>query len=420
MRFEDREKIALWKFGYIAPAYNKTHNFQSNAAYFKSLEGKELRNPVTNTVRCYCKGTFENWLSLYCRNGLEGLMPGLRSDAGTFRALSDDAQRFIIDQITRYPRILNTIIRNRLLENRLIDDGTSQSTIDRFVKNYHMRCPKKDEYHEGKDRKAFEFDYANQLWQADTTYLGKIDGRQTYLMMILDDASRMAVSFEVFFADNAVNFQKILKNGVKTYGIPSMLLVDNGSPYSNHQLHMICARLGIQLIHAPPRDGSVKGKVEKSFKTLKDSIYYCEDWGQYKSLDDINLRVSEYIYTDYNTKSHGTTETDNEGNLLNARDRYLRDADRFIYKDEDEIDQIFLHRYKRKVRTDATIRYDNIFYEVPMEYIGESVTLIIDPIDLSKAWIKSAEGAALLPVSVLDRKANRKVKRRQHIKIGGE
>ena len=55
MRFEDREKIALWKFGYIAPAYNKTHNFQSNAfqsnaAYFKSLEGKELRNPVTNTV----------------------------------------------------------------------------------------------------------------------------------------------------------------------------------------------------------------------------------------------------------------------------------------------------------------------------------------------------------------------------------
>ena len=78
--------------------------------------------------------------------------------------------------------------------------------------------PKKDEYHEGKDRKAFEFDYANQLWQADTTYLGKIDDRQTYLMMIFDDASRMAVSFEVLFADNAVNFQKILKNGVKTYG----------------------------------------------------------------------------------------------------------------------------------------------------------------------------------------------------------
>lgn len=163
-----------------------------------------------------------------------------------------------------------------------------------------------------------------------------------------------------------------------------------------------------------------KGKIEKSFSTLKNSIYYCEDWSQYKSLEDINLRVNEYIYTDYNTKSHGTTETDNEGNLLNARERYLRDADRFIYKDEDEIDQIFLHRYKRKVRTDATIRYDNIFYEVPMEYIGESVTLIIDPIDLSKAWIKSAEGAALLPVSVLDRKANRKVKRRQHIKIGGE
>lgn len=72
------------------------------------------------------------------------------------------------------------------------------------------------------------------------------------------------------------------------------------------------------------------------------------------------------------------------------------------------------------MRTDATTRYDNIFYEVPMEYIGETVTLIIDSIDLSKAWIRSAEGTALLPVTVLDREANRKVKRRQHIKIGGE
>ncbi|BBH26881.1 hypothetical protein SG0102_18150 [Intestinibaculum porci] len=340
MKYEDREKIALWKFGYIAPAYNNTHSFSSNAAYFKSLEGKSLRNPVTNSVRTYHKGTFENWLSLYRRFGIEGLMPGQRSDAGTFRVLSDDAQRFIIEQIEKYPRILNTIVRKRLIENKLIDDLTSQSTIDRFVKGYHEKCPKKDEYHDGKDRKAFEFEFANQMWQADTTYLSKIDGRQTYLMMIIDDASRMPVGFEVFFADSGVNFQKVLKNAVKTYGIPSMLLVDNGTPYSNHQLQMICARLGIQLIHAPVRDGAAKGKIEKSFSTLKNSIYYCEDWSQYKSLEDINLRVNEYIYTDYNTKSHGTTETDNEGNLLNARERYLRDADRFIYKDEDEIDQI--------------------------------------------------------------------------------
>ena len=262
MNFEDREKIALWRFGFIAPALNGTHGFSSNRAYFKSLEKKTIVNPVTGAACQYCVGTYENWLSTYRRNGLDGLMPGMRSDAGTFRVLSDEAQDFIVKQLEKYPKILNTIIRSRLLKENLIEEDTSQSTINRFVKKYHMKMPKKDEYHEGKDRKAFEFEFANQLWQADTTYLGKIDGRQTYLIVIIDDASRMIVGFEVFFEDSAVNFQKVFRHAVKTYGIPGMLLVDNGAPYSNHQLELICAKLGVQLIHAPPRDGSVKGYVK--------------------------------------------------------------------------------------------------------------------------------------------------------------
>lgn len=420
MNYDDREKVALWRFGFIAPALNGTHGFSSKRAYFKSLEEKTVVNPVTGASLQYCAGTYENWLSLYIRKGLDGLMPGMRSDAGTFRVLSEEAQNFITDQLERYPRILNTIIRKRLIQENLIDSDTSQSTINRFVSSYHSRNPQKDEYHEGKDRKAFEFEFANQLWQADTTYLGKIDGRQTYLIVILDDASRMIVGYEVFFEDNAVNFQKVFKNAVKTYGIPSILLVDNGAPYTNRQLELICAKLGVQLIHAPPRDGAVKGKCERFNKKLKCNTFYCEDWKQYRSLDDINLRISDYIKNDYNTKNHGTTETDDEGNLLNARERYLRDADRLAFRDAEEINQIFLHRVKRKVRTDATVRFNNTFYEVPMGYIGDTVTLVIDPVESSRAWITTDDDEKLMPISILDRKANRSVKRRQYIKIGDD
>lgn len=420
MKHEDRERIAIWRFGFIAPALNNMHGYPSNAAYFRTLEGKKLRNPVTGQVSEYCKGTFENWLSRYKRNGLEALMPGSRSDSGTFRTLDENAQNYIIGQLEKYPRILNTVIKRRLEDNGIIKEPVSQSTVDRFIKSYRMKNPKKDEYHDGKDRKAFEFEYANQMWQADTTYLSRIDGQRVYLVMILDDASRMAVGFEAFLADNAVNFQKVLKNAIRTNGVPSILFVDNGSPYSNHQLQRICAGLGIQLVHTPVRDGSAKGKIEKSFSTLKKDIFYCEDWSVFKSIDEINQRIHQYIWYDYNTKNHGSKETDKEGNLLNARERFLRDQDRFRYCDEEDLDRIFLHTCRRKVRTDATIRYDSVFYEVPMEYIGETVTLVIDPMEALKAWIRSSDDQGLIPVSVLDRKANRKVQRRQHMKIGGE
>lgn len=420
MKNEDREKIALWRFGFIAPAYNDSHGCGSNAAYFRTLEGKDLKDPVTSQVHRYCKGTFENWLSRYKRFGFDGLMPGERSDAGTSRALSQAAQEYIADQIERYPRILNTIIRRRLIENGIVDGKISQSTVDRFVKNYRSSLPQKDEYHEGKDRKAFEFEYANQCWQADTTYLEKLDGHQTYLINIIDDASRMIVGFEVFFADSAVNFQKVLKDAVMTYGIPSILYVDNGSPYANHQLGIICAKLGIELINTPVRDGSAKGKVEIWHKTLKNHLFRCNDWNRYHTLDDINNDISRYLSDEYNVVNHGSSERDAEGNLLNARERYFRDADRFVFRSDEDLDMIFLHNYKRKVRSDATIRYNNVFYETTMDHIGETVTLVINPFDVNKAWIRTADDDGLIPVSLLNRKENRKVQRRQHMKIRGD
>lgn len=51
--------------------------------------------------------------------------------------------------------------------------------------------------------------------------------------MIIDDHSKLLVGGELFYNDNAYNFQKVLKNAIATYGIPDKLYVDNGCSYSN-------------------------------------------------------------------------------------------------------------------------------------------------------------------------------------------
>ena len=79
----------------------------------------------------------------------------------------------------------------------------------------------------------------------------------------------MIVGAEIFYNDNAANFQKVLKDAVKTYGIPDKLYLDNGSPYSNAQLTLILDSLGIVESHTAVRDGASKGKVERNFRTIR-------------------------------------------------------------------------------------------------------------------------------------------------------
>ena len=50
--------------------------------------------------------------------------------------------------------------------------------------------------------------------------------RRVYCIMIIDDHSRLLVGGELFYNDNACNFQKVLKDAIATYGIPDKLYVD--------------------------------------------------------------------------------------------------------------------------------------------------------------------------------------------------
>ena len=80
--------------------------------------------------------------------------------------------------------------------------------------------------------------------------------------MIIDDHSRMLVGGELFYSDNAENFQKVFHDAVAKFCIPQKLYVDNGGPYANAQLSLICGSLGTVLLHTKIRDGASKAYVK--------------------------------------------------------------------------------------------------------------------------------------------------------------
>ena len=254
--------IGQFRLSYIAPIINGTFTDSSIREYCKRVTENELTLPNGEKVK-YSWKTIEKWASDYRNHGFEALMPKTRSDKGSVRVLSDAAVERIYELKQILPNINGTQIYQRLIKENLVDDKVNVCTIQRFIKNNHLKggnvpCIK--------DRKAFEEPEFAAMWQADTKYMPciEVDGvsRRVYNISIIDDNSRMIVGGELFFEDSSVNFQKVLKDAISAYNMPFKLYVDNGAPYSNEQLSLICGELGVVLIHTKIRDGAAKAYVK--------------------------------------------------------------------------------------------------------------------------------------------------------------
>lgn len=409
-----KEKIAYHRFTLIAPALNNTHGYVSNAEYFRKLSEIPDTNPVTGEKKVYSSRTLCYWYHRYKKMGLDGLIPGDRKDHGLFRALTSDIQTRIDEILEQFPRIPNTAIRNLLQKEGLCDDTLSQSTIDRYIRVTHHE-KKLPIIHDGKDRKAFEFKYSNECWQADTTFLQELHGRKVCLMLIIDDASRMVVGYGFFHHDNAVNFLTVFKEAVSTFGIPKKLYMDNGAPYANHQLNMICADLGVQVLHTPVRDGASKGKVERLNRTLKQGWLSQTDWMSFDSLADVENSFRLYLYPDYINKPHSAL-VDKDENHLTPRQRFNQDLKMIRRLPFERVNEIFTIRYERKVRTDSTVQIDKVRYEVPAEFMNEKVQIYINPVNRGAAWLEDPYTKKRVPIHLLNKVENSVTKRRQNIK----
>ena len=105
-------------------------------------------------------------------------------------------------------------------------------------------------------RRLLAFRDAGELWMSDVMHGPKVrhgrSRRKTYLIAFIDDATRV-VPFAAFAtAENTQAFLPVFRNALIRRGLPQRLYVDNGASYRSRQLALVCARLGIALIHARP------------------------------------------------------------------------------------------------------------------------------------------------------------------------
>ena len=401
-------EMAHFRFALIAPVIQGLYPDASEAAYYRRVTEEPITRPDGSAYK-YSPDTLERWTGLYRKHGMDALIPSARSDKGVSRALSAEA----IDEIYRlrekYPRINCVMIHQILVKDRFIDAKVSLRAVQRFIKENDLKSARNPHV---KDRRAFETPEFGCLWQADTAYLPYIteNGRKhrTYVIMIIDDNSRLIVGGEVFYNDNAYNYQKVLKKAISTYGIPDKLYMDHGGSFENDQLTMILDSLGIVECHAPVRDGAAKGKVERNFRTLRSRWLATLDVEEIHSLAEFNEKLAAYI-RQHNTTVHSATgETPVE--------RFMRTKGHIRKpKSQEWIDTCFLNRIERKVNNDSTISIDGIRYDVPQQFIGMRVEIRYLPDAMEDAFV--LYGEARFPITRTDKAANASAKRHNNYPV---
>ena len=369
----------------------------------KDLSEKEYYYKGKN--RKYSEDTIRKWYYKYKNLGFDKLNTKKRNDKEKSRRLSEEAIEYIVSLREKYPKMTVKNIYEKLLEDKYLDESVKIDTIYRYCRTDDM-LRRKVVLNE---RRRYEKRYPNDTWQADTSYgpYITIDGKKyrTYLIHFIDDNSRLVVGHGFYLSDSAINVQKVFKKAISTYGVPKQIYLDNGKSYSNIQLELICARLGVKLTHTHAYDPESKGKVERCFKTIKEGWMYGKDWNSFKSLEDLNRDYDKYLYESYNNKIHSEIGDTPNNVWHNGILETIHKT-----KDANKIEEAFMHEIVRKVNKDRTINIDNKLYEVPSIYKLQKVTLRYYISNEEEIWIYE-DGERKEKIKKLDKKENSEIKR---------
>lgn len=409
-RTDLNNRIALFRYEHIIPILNNDFVDKSAMQYCRRIS----QNPVTYIDGKAIKvsaNTIRHWAYLYKKYGFDGLLPKTRSDAGESRVLTSQAKSRIEELKTSNFRMTATAIYLKLIsEGIILKKDTSLSSVTRFVAKIEpsLNLVKYE------DMRAFEMSHVNDLWQIDTTYCSyiKIDKKsyRTYLIMIVDDCSRMIVGYGFFLEDNALNVQSVLKQAILKYGIPKKVYTDNGSPYKNNQLSLIAAQLQIQLLRAQPYHGNQKGKIERAFKSVKEQWMHITDFSLFSSTNDIDKAFSQYVNQKNQAKHRSLKD-------MSPLTRFMSEPEHIKRLPQTVIDQAFYHTVTRKVSTDATIRLNTIIFETSQKYIKKIVTIKYLP-DLSAVYLFDMD--SYIEIKEVNKIDNASIKRNSTLYSGDE
>jgi len=244
----------------------------------------------------------------------------------------------------------------------------------------------------------------NEFWQIDHSPLDilllneKNEAQKPWVTIIEDDYSRAICGYFVSFdAPCAVNTALALRQAIwrkqnpqwQVCGIPEVLYTDNGSDFISEHIEKVCAVLKIRMINTIPGRPQGKGKVERFFLTLTQSLlerlpgYQPRGATKTKAilkLEEFAIHLKNFILDEYHKTAHSSTRE-------LPIDRWTDKG--FLPQMPESLEQLDLLLMtvpkKRKIHRKGiffkSFRYMSITFAA---FVGEEVVIRYDPRDLAE------------------------------------
>ena len=376
---QHRQAVALFRYGLIAEFVQLPAGSKGLYARLRDKANVDYTIPGTTRTRVTLE-TLRHWLSSYRRGGFDALLPKGRADRGRSRALpqavadalvslKEEQHELSIPQLIRAAREAGTVPAS--LELAL-------STVHRLLSRAGLMHKQTNEPN-SQDRRRFAFAHAGQLWMSDVMHGPSVavpgrGRRKAYLLAFIDDATRLIPYCAFTLSENTQAFLPVFKQALLRRGIPQRLFVDNGANYRSQHLALVCAKLGVALIHARPYQAQSKGKIERWFRTVRAQFLSRLTPEDTDSLDRLNSRLRAWVEGEYHQTPHRGLED------KTPLDRWAMCAEQVRLPGPHlDLDALFLFETKRRVMRDRTVSLNGTLFEVDALLIGQTITLRYDP-----------------------------------------
>lgn len=396
--------IALWRYQIIAPLLSANGPRGARIRLIREICLRTHEHPLRGSIRLGTR-TVQEWLYDYLKDGLDGLLPVPRKDRGKSRRIDPELAAKIEALARGHPELDGPGLLAELRASGL--PAPSRPTLYRFLRARgldHRGAPPRI------DHRAYEFDLAGDCWQGDVMFgptLAQSDGsrRKTYLIAILDDATRLICHAQFYFEQHLTALKDCLKQALMKRGLPRRFYFDNGRIFRSRALLQVAASLSIQLIHTRPYKPQGRAKLERWFLTVRTAFLRRLDTKSLTDLGHLNRLLFAWIEGEYQVAEH--RGIDGQTPL----DRWMRRSEsiRALPRDID-LDQLFLEQARRHVSKDGTLSMKGKRFEAGPFHIGKKLDIRFDPFDLRRIWYVADDGA-LCEIFPVDLAGNRRIKR---------
>jgi transposase InsO family protein len=244
------------------------------------------------------------WRDRYRAGGIDGLRDASRRPRTSPSRLAAEAEALVCELRRAHPRWGARRIAFEVAQ-RGTDRAPSRATVHRVLERNGMVTPQAK-------YKRWQRETPMALWQLDLVggiYLA--DGRECKVLSGIDDHSRFVVCAAVLAVPSGRAVADAFTSAMKTYGVPSEVLTDNGKQFTGRftrprpaevLFERVCREHGITAKLTGPYSPTTTGKVERWHRTLRRELLDAS--GPFADLPSAQAAISAWVHAYNHSRPH--------------------------------------------------------------------------------------------------------------------